>query len=195
MAPCFEMDWISELSRVNCDIPAITDFCDNELMLQRLNVNDPMIVLSENAPRSILLMDTSLNVMLFMNRPEKALALTASILLFSIVIDLNDDGNTFGDNAGEDMLTNLRLIVGSSVGTFNLNALCSKTSSLMFIALKLRIPAKAFCFMTVLAELMMLMLTVCALSMEVSSECWCSVRLWLFSMLSSCSFDTEMAPV
>jgi len=79
-----------------------------------------------------------------MNNPEKDLAFTLSILLFCIVIDLNDDGNTFGDSDGEEILTNFRLIVGSSVGTFSLKALCSKTSSLTLIALKLRIPAKAF---------------------------------------------------
>merc|ERR1719336_2507203 len=142
IAPCFEMDWISELSRVKWEMPEMTDFWDKELMLHRKKVREPMIVLLE----------TSSKVILFMNKPEKALAFTLSILLFLIVIELNEDGNTFGDSEGEDMLTNLRLIVGSSVGTFSLKALCSKTSSTTFSALKLRRPAKALGLMTVLRE-------------------------------------------
>ena len=128
-------------------------------MLQLLNIKEVMAVLSEKAPLSILFIDTSLKVMLFIFSPEKALALMLSILLFSKLIDLKEDGNTLGDNDGEDMLRKLRLIVGSSVGTFNLNALCSKTSSWISIALNALIPAKALVLMTVLVDLMMLMMT------------------------------------
>ena len=156
---------------MNCEIPAITDFCDNELMLQLLKERRLIIVLSEKAPLSILFMETSLKLILFMNNPEKALALTLSILLFSKLIELKEDGNTLGDNEGEDMLTKLRLIVVSSVGTFNLNALCSKTSSLTLMAVNPRMPAKAFCLMTVLTELMMLILTVWELLKEDCKAC------------------------
>ena len=152
-----------------------------------------MIVLSEKASLFILLMDTSSKVILFMNKPEKALAFTLSILLFLIVMELNEDGNTFGESEGEDMLTNLRLIVGSSVGTFNLKALCSKTSSTTLSALKLRRPAKALGLMTVLRELITLTLTDCAWVMAVTRACWWKVTRPLFSMLSSCRPVTEMA--
>ena len=193
MAPCLEMDWITEFSRMNLEIPATTDFCDRELMLQLWKLREVMMVLSEKAPRSILFIDTWLKVILLMNNPEKDLAFTLSILLFCIVIDLNDDGNTFGDSDGEEILTNFRLIVGSSVGTFSLKALCSKTSSLTLIALKLRIPAKAFGWMTVLRELMMLKLTVCDCVMDVWRACWWMVSMALFSMLISSSLDTDTA--
>ena len=66
IAPCLDIDRISELSNVNFVIPAMTDFFDKELMLQRVKLNEPMIVLSENAPLSILFIDTSLNAMSFM---------------------------------------------------------------------------------------------------------------------------------
>ena len=43
---------------MNLEIPATTDFCDRELMLQLLKLRELMMVLSEKAPRSILFIDT-----------------------------------------------------------------------------------------------------------------------------------------
>ena len=121
------------------------------------------------------------------------MAFTASILLFCILIDLNEDGNTLGDNE-EDMLRNAKLIVGSSVGTFNLKELCSRTRSSMFSALKLLRPAKALCLMFADWIFCILMVTVWDSTMGDFKEFWWKMRLSLLLTVRLCRLEeTETA--
>ena len=51
---------------------------------------------------------------------------------------------TLEENDVMEILSNCRFMVGSSVGTLNLNALCSSTNSSIFEAMKLLMLEKAF---------------------------------------------------
>ena len=95
-------------------------------MLHPWKLSTEIAALSANAPLSILCIFEPWKLILLIVRPEKALVAILSILLFSIEIDLNEDGKTLEERLGVETLTNLMVTVGLSVPTFIWKARCSK---------------------------------------------------------------------